>query len=427
MKLLRAAIVLSKVLGVLVVITILATTIFTSVCKRRVEAQIAAIKAKGQPVTVADLMVRRIPPSANGATYYDRASKLISETPPAGTPRTRQDLLEYTRLINMTPEELAKRPDLLKAARKAIYQNAKGLALVREAVKHPTYWRHDFRPGDIEDYAAAGRYGNLRSITRLLAEKAVIAAHDDNMDQATRCVGLALKVSGSLDSDTGIFPFLVKAATLRITTTTIRTVASYHALNEKQARRLFDAISAVGVDRSFTHAIETERVVGLHVFRSMPAFLMYLDEGTYLDTITKQLDAVSLTYNEASKRLTVAEKAIPNYAIMARIISPVFSKMSLNRYFIAADLAETQVLLATQAYRSKFGSYPTSIDDLGKRLGWKLPADPFNGNDLVYKPAPNGFLVYSVGPDMKDNGGRIDVDRRQQARSKGDIVLRWKR
>ena len=41
-----------------------------------------------------------------------------------------------------------------------------------------------------------------------------------------------------------------------------------------------------------------------------------------------------------------------------------------------------------------------------------LPAetttDPFNGEPLHVKKLPQGWLVYSVGPNVQDDGGKVD-------------------
>ena len=49
---------------------------------------------------------------------------------------------------------------------------------------------------------------------------------------------------------------------------------------------------------------------------------------------------------------------------------------------------------------------PTSLTELTpKYLSSPLP-DPYSGEPLRYKPSGDNFLLYSVGPDHKDNGGR---------------------
>ena len=49
-----------------------------------------------------------------------------------------------------------------------------------------------------------------------------------------------------------------------------------------------------------------------------------------------------------------------------------------------------------------------------------VPRDLFTGNALIYRPAANGYLLYSVGPNGKDDGGRGPEDQPQG----DDIVVR---
>jgi len=56
-------------------------------------------------------------------------------------------------------------------------------------------------------------------------------------------------------------------------------------------------------------------------------------------------------------------------------------------------------------------------------VDWKLPTDPFTGKDMVYKQAGDGFILYSVGYDLKDNGGTA-LQPRGRAEPSGDIVWR---
>ena len=45
------------------------------------------------------------------------------------------------------------------------------------------------------------------------------------------------------------------------------------------------------------------------------------------------------------------------------------------------------------------------LSDLG--LPAETIVDPFNGGSLHVKKTPRGWLVYSVGPNFKDDGGNI--------------------
>jgi hypothetical protein len=68
----------------------------------------------------------------------------------------------------------------------------------------------------------------------------------------------------------------------------------------------------------------------------------------------------------------------------------------------------------------KNGEYPQALSLLAPDFVDKLPVDPFSGKDFIYRREGSGFVVYSVGPNMTDNGGVEDAKNRDA----GDIV--WK-
>jgi hypothetical protein len=94
----------------------------------------------------------------------------------------------------------------------------------------------------------------------------------------------------------------------------------------------------------------------------------------------------------------------------------------VSKVQIAADRAEQQernlhVAFALAAYKSDNKSYPKSLDALVPKYLAKLPDDLFTGNSLIYRPSKNGYLLYSFGPDGKDDEGRGPKDE-----PKGDDI-----
>jgi hypothetical protein len=57
------------------------------------------------------------------------------------------------------------------------------------------------------------------------------------------------------------------------------------------------------------------------------------------------------------------------------------------------------------AYRADNGAFPEDLGKLVPACIKKLPADLFNDKPLVYKRDGQACIVYSVGPNMKDDGG----------------------
>jgi hypothetical protein len=91
-----------------------------------------------------------------------------------------------------------------------------------------------------------------------------------------------------------------------------------------------------------------------------------------------------------------------------------------------ATYRATLVAIALSAYRGEHSEYPSSLGDLvGTYLG-AVPIDPFDGRPFRYipKPAEDDFVLYAVGRDQVDDGGR-PVDRRSNSPEppQGDLVF----
>jgi hypothetical protein len=79
--------------------------------------------------------------------------------------------------------------------------------------------------------------------------------------------------------------------------------------------------------------------------------------------------------------------------------------------------------LALRAYRMEHGSYPAKLADLVPGHLRRVPDDVFGKTGpLRYKRAGDRYLLYSVGPDGKDNGG-APITGHPARGSKGDIVF----
>src|SRR5262249_50416880 len=85
--------------------------------------------------------------------------------------------------------------------------------------------------------------------------------------------------------------------------------------------------------------------------------------------------------------------------------------------------------LAIAAYRHEHGTLPERLQDLVPTELAAVPDDPFSGRPLTYRMEPGGtYVLYSVGPDGKDDSGSPSAARRipigqVTSSSKGDFVL----
>jgi hypothetical protein len=61
--------------------------------------------------------------------------------------------------------------------------------------------------------------------------------------------------------------------------------------------------------------------------------------------------------------------------------------------------------VALELFRRKNERYPFNLTELVPEFLEEAPIDPFGGKPLVYRSLTNSYLLYSVGPDEKDDGG----------------------
>ena len=83
-------------------------------------------------------------------------------------------------------------------------------------------------------------------------------------------------------------------------------------------------------------------------------------------------------------------------------------------------LSNVITAFALAAYHRDNGRYPDRLDVLAPKYLKEVPRDLFSGNALIYRPALKGYLLYSVGPNGKDDGGHGPEDKPEG----DDIVVR---
>ena len=71
-----------------------------------------------------------------------------------------------------------------------------------------------------------------------------------------------------------------------------------------------------------------------------------------------------------------------------------------------------RLAFALAAYRADHGRYPAKLAQLSPAYVAEIPKDFFdNDSDLRYRPQGDGYILYSVGVNGKDDGGRSEDER----------------
>ena len=95
-----------------------------------------------------------------------------------------------------------------------------------------------------------------------------------------------------------------------------------------------------------------------------------------------------------------------------------------DRVAVLQDLVP--VVFALAAYRADHGEYPKDLAALAPKYLPAVPQDLFSGGPIRYKREDGGYVVYSVGQNGKDDGGRASWEESdsEQNPDHDDIAIR---
>ncbi|HMC65738.1 MAG TPA: hypothetical protein VKI65_12430, partial [Gemmataceae bacterium] len=106
----------------------------------------------------------------------------------------------------------------------------------------------------------------------------------------------------------------------------------------------------------------------------------------------------------------------------AKTLSKALGDILLTMFFPAvrrvqqsADRAEQMqnnlyLAFALAAYQRAHGRYPAKLEALVPKYLAEIPVDLFSGKPLTYRPSKDGYLLYSVGVNGRDDEGRGPLD-----------------
>lgn len=100
---------------------------------------------------------------------------------------------------------------------------------------------------------------------------------------------------------------------------------------------------------------------------------------------------------------------------------PAFEKMSDANDRALQHRRIVRLACALAEFKLANGAYPRTLADLAPKSIAAIPDDLFNGQPLVYMPAKDGYLLYSVGANGKDDGGKTYGD---EPFGSDDLVVR---
>lgn len=126
-------------------------------------------------------------------------------------------------------------------------------------------------------------------------------------------------------------------------------------------------------------------------------------------------------FRERAKRLADAK------FILSGMMLPALAKIPTREAVVLAWERITRTAIALEAFRkTHHGQSPPDLDAVVPDTGEEALIDPFTGERLIYHSNGSSWVLYSVGPDRKDDGGKSRPYAKDED-SGFDLVFRFAR
>ncbi len=397
------------------------------------EGELQKIKEASEPLTLADLALPSVADDENAAVIYAKAFEQLNLS---------DSDIEMLGSLTRNHVAVPDREIPLAELGRIVERNPAAIELLVEAAKRPRCrFAIDWDAG-IE--TELPHLPQLKNSAYLLAAKILWHADRNQMRQALATARVSLAIGDSVADEGTVISQLFRYA---ITGTTL-TVVQY-ALHERSAptgscRKLYGYLGEMEFMDSFVETMSRERVMGISGFAlwrqqitekkaERGGFswtpldkLTDYDQVQYLRLMSEVIAVAESPYRNSREAFSDIKRRLSEdvpVCLLTRTLLPVTWAPVIKRDVIIARVGLAQVALALKAYKNKKGRYPESLAKLREVIDWgKLPEDPFSAEDFIYRHEGEGFLVYSIGVNLIDDGGQVEQDWEE-----GDIVWRCER
>jgi len=385
----------------------------------------------------------RVSDRENAALLYERAFEAMH----AGEPWP-EALTQWHQWLQ--PGEA--KPDWQDPAlRKFLDERRSAFVLLRQAAAKPScFFDRDYGRPSIE--MLLPEVNHMRDASRLLALGARCKAADGDINEALQYVNAVFAMAEHAGSEPLLVSMLVSAAIQETAIDTLQAVLetgniTRHNLEEIQLnenvsfRRLFER--SLRMEEAFgmtvfceigdafsldelTAVVESDDAVPIPgVASAYRVFVLSEDVAAHRRFVTKFRQAASQPYHQAKKQWEGFDEELQadRVGVIARLLLPTVAGCA--RQAARFDARRRAALLAVAAcrYRAEHDRLPDKLDDLAPKFIAVLPGDPFDGKAMKMKKTDPGLVIYSVGPDLVDDGGVTLEQNEQTGKSTGDITF----
>jgi len=272
---------------------------------------------------------------------------------------------------------------------------------------------------------------NARNVATLLRLDAARHIHEGRLDAAlASCVAVVNTGRSMGDEPVGLVQ-LVRCACLGMALKSIERALAQGAGSEASLLRLQHLLERCAAEvpalilatmrgeRACMHqcveAVKSGQINGAGLLGGPPSATNRVEDlilaqraraehAAFLRLLNLQVEAAKLPIAEQAAQFERLKPRAREIGILPGLLLTGTDKLQSAQIRTLAQLRCGAAALAVERYRNKHGKWPETL--AAAYDGDSVPQDPFSGGSLVYRRTATGVLIYSVGQDGQDNGGK---------------------
>jgi len=329
-----------------------------------------------------------------------------------------------------------------------IAANEPAFVLFRKGLKQERYFLPKDNPFEAHYWHVSSCFFD---IARLLKVKGRLHKTKGQYEEAAETYLNLLRFSADISDDGGISSALGGVASERWAYRGLDSLLG-HLEDETTCEELLKKLIDIeGGRASLSELLEYDRAYQRESLGNASKYALYLGDPPIDPTVGDYLlDTMRRTGEYLLTRLTlpiyirktdkfytalidISEKPYPEIfrePLEGRIPTDILSKIMLpgiEKFMLTAATQETTrrghiLKIALHLHLLKNKEYPETLEELAATVPEHIFIDPFSENRFIYKKTDKGYLLYSVGGDLDDDGGE-KAERPWAPGADGDMVF----
>jgi hypothetical protein len=403
-------------LGLLLGLALVFNGILAWRTQHRLDSMLAELRAAGEPVSLADLAPKPISDEKNAAVYLQR-------TIPRLDAFERQYDQFYQSPLGETCEERENRhepptPEQLAAIRKIVDAYPEIITAFQQAAACDEYasladfslWPSAYLKGTIH------HSGEPRKFARFVAWKMAVLASEGNPDAALGLGVQMLKFARLYDHEPLLVNYLVSIALRNSMCGPISEILYRHQVSLEARARLDAELALQDSPAPLQLALRNERAFSIRFVQEQSGPISAALRWPMVNWMLGELEAENAAYNFVKQPLGLVQprpdgqpfRLWPEQidrALVGRLIgNAILATMGADlRWRVWSRCL--RVINSEGEYHQRTGKDADNIEQLS--LPREAITDPYTGQPLLLKKTDDGWIVYSVGPNGKNDNGNF--------------------